>query len=338
MGRQDAGQSSTYSVPHHSVQYIPLVGVRPPVYESRSMELRHLRYFVAVAEELHFGRAAMRLRIAQPPLSQQIRQLEEELGVRLLDRTKRRVDLTVPGRAFLAEARRALAQTERAVRTAQRASRGEIGHLTIGFVPSADLDVLPRVLRRWAERFPHVEITLHALLPGQQVDALRDGRIQVGFLRPPVDETELAVESIQREALVVGLSERHPLARRARVRVADLMADPMIFFPRTAAPGYYDALVGVCRDAGFTPRVAHETTSIQTNLGLVAAGFGVTLLPASIRNLQRAGVVYRPLTPPVPHVVMAVAYRLRETSPILAAFLTVVREVTGATPGRRQSR
>ncbi len=299
------------------------------------MELRHLRYFVAVAEELHFGRAAMRLRMAQPPLSQQIRQLEREIDVTLFSRTKRRVELTAAGRAFLAEARRALAQAERAVRTAQRASRGEIGHLTIGFVPSADLDVLPRVLRVWDMRFPHVDVELHPLLPGAQVDALRDGRIQVGFLRLPVDETELTIERIQREPLVAALPERHRLARHPRVRVADLKTDGMILFPRRIAPGYHDVLVGVCRRAGFTPRVVHETASIQTNLGLIAAGIGVTLLPASIRNLRRAGVVYRPLAPPVPHVEMAVAYRRGEGSPVLPAFLRVVREVTARKPRRR---
>src|SRR5262245_3142407 len=128
------------------------------------MELRHLRYFVAVAEELHFGRAALRLRMAQPPLSQQIRQLEEELGVMLLSRTKRRVELTPPGQTFLVDARRTLAQAERAVRTAERAARGELGHLAVGFVPSADLDLLPAVLRLWATRFPDAEVELHALL------------------------------------------------------------------------------------------------------------------------------------------------------------------------------
>lgn len=298
------------------------------------MELRHLRYFVAVAEELHFSRAALRLHIAQPPLSQQIRQLEAELGVTLLNRTKRHVELTVPGQAFLTEARRALAQAERAVRTAQRASRGEIGHLAIGFVPSADLDILPRTLRVWGARFPQVELELLALLPAQQVTALRERRIQVGILRLPIDEAELTIEPIQREPLVAALSERHPLARRARVRVADLRADPMILFPRRAAPDYYDALVGVCRRAGFTPRVSHETPSIQTNLALVAAGFGVTLLPAAIRNLQRAGVVYRPLTPPIPHVEMAAAYRRGDEGPALSAFLEVLRQTTSGGPRR----
>jgi DNA-binding transcriptional LysR family regulator len=292
------------------------------------MELRHLRYFVVVAEELHFGRAAVRLRIAQPPLSQQIRSLERELGVALLIRTTRRVALTAAGTAFLEQARRVLEQADRAVRTAQRASRGEIGHLAIGFVPSADLDILPRALRLWRTRVPDADVELHALLPGQQVEALRHGHIQLGILRLPIDDLSLALESIQREPLVAALPARHPLARRARVRIADLNADAMIVFPRHTAPGHYDLLLSTCRNAGFTPRILHETESLQTNVGLIAAGLGVSLLPASIRNLRRIGVVYRPLTPPVPYTEMAVAYIRENMSEIGQAFLEILRQGT----------
>jgi len=292
------------------------------------MELRHLRYFVAVAEELHFGRAAARLRIAQPPLSQQIRQLEHELGATLFTRTNRRVELTPAGRAFLDEAQRVLAQAEQAVRTAQRASRGEIGRLAIGFTPSADLDLLPRVLKAWTARFPYVEIELHTLLPTAQVEALRDERIQIGFLRLPVDASGLVVEPIAREPLLVALPRAHRQARATRVRLADLAGDTMILFPSHVAPEYHDVLLGACRRAGFTPKVLHPG-SMQTNLGLVSAGLGVALLPASIRNLRRRGVVYRPLAPPVPEVEMAISYRRDERSAVLAAFLDVLREVVG---------
>jgi DNA-binding transcriptional LysR family regulator len=298
------------------------------------MELRHLRYFVAVAEELHFGRAAARLHIAQPPLSQQIRDLERELGAALFTRTTRRVELTAAGRVLLAEARHLFEQTERTVRAVQRASRGEVGHLAIGFVPSADLDILPRVLSRWRVRFPHVEIELHAMLSGPQVEALRHGRIQVGFLRLPVDDGGLAVDVIQREHLVAALPEGHRLARRSCVRLADLQHDGLIMFPRWMAPSYYDLLVSVCRHAGFTPQVLHETENMQTNLGLVAAGLGVSLHPASIRNLQRAGVVYRPLAPPLP-IEMAVAYARDDRSATLQAFLHVLAEIA---PGTRAPR
>jgi DNA-binding transcriptional LysR family regulator len=292
------------------------------------MELRHLRYFIAVAEELHFGRAAARVQIAQPPLSQQVRQLEHELGVQLFNRTRRRVELTPAGRAFLEHARQILAQTERAKRIAQRAGRGEIGRLAIGFASSADLDILPRVLRAWHERFPDVEVELQALLTGAQLDALRRGRIQVGFIRLPTDETSFVVEPIQREPVIVALPEGHRLARRARLRLAELASETLILFPRHTAPGYYDVFIGACRRAGFTPRLLHPG-SMQTNLGLVSAGLGVSLMPASIRNLQRLGVVYRPLAPPVPQVEMAMAYRRDEPSPILPAFLDTVRGVLG---------
>ena len=241
------------------------------------MELRHLRYFLAVAEELHFGRAAARLGIAQPPLSQQIRQLEQELGVTLFHRTKRRVEITPAGQAFSEEVRQVFAQAERAVSTARRAGRGEIGQLDIGFAPSADLDILPRVLRVWNARFPAVEIDLHPMLPSAQTEALRDGRIHIGFVRLPLEESGLVVETIQREPLLAVLPAGHPLARRARVRLAQLADDRMIMFPRRMAPGYYDLLISMCRSAGFTPRVLGEPGSIPTNLGLVSAGLGVTL-------------------------------------------------------------
>lgn len=291
------------------------------------MELRHLRYFLAVAEELHFGRAAARLRIAQPPLSQQIRQLEEEIGVRLFDRTKRRVELTAAGVAFLEEVRRVFGQTERAVRTAQRASRGEVGRLAIGFMPAADLDLLPRVLRRWHARFPNVETELHGLLAGAQIDALQERRIQVAFVRPPVDETGLAVEPVQRDAVVVALPQYHALARRVRVPLAALTGEPLVLFPRRVAPGFHDLVFAACRGAGFAPRVAFESDSMQTNLGLVSAGLGYTLMPATIRNLRRAGVVYRPLSPPVPSIELLMVHRRDERSAVLGAFLQVAREV-----------
>jgi len=295
-----------------------------------AVELRHLRYFVAVAEELHFSRAAARLHMAQPPLSQQIRQLEQELGVALFDRTNRRVELTPAGATFLPEAQRVLVQAERAMRTAQRASRGQFGRLVIGFVPSADLDVLPRALRAWGAQFPNVEVELHAFLSEQQVEALRDARIDVGLLRLPVDERGLVVEVLQREPLVAVLPTGHRLVRRSRVRLAELKNDPMILFPRRVAPGYHDLFVSACRSVGFVPHVAHETESIQTNLGLVAAGLGVTLMPAAIRSIRRAGVVYRPLAPPVPHVEMALAYRRDGRPAILPAFVRVVRAVIGS--------
>lgn len=291
------------------------------------MELRHLRYFVAVAEDLHFTRAAHRLNIAQPPLSEQIRNLEGELGVQLLARTKRSVRLTDAGRLFLEEARRTLTQVEHAVRLAQRAAVGEIGALSIGFVPSADLSVLPKVIPAFAKRFPNVHLDLYNMTGASQVDALRDGRIQLGILLQPVDEDAFVVETILREPFVIVLPAKHRLAAHRRVALRSLAHENYIFFPRRIAPKTYDMLVSFCRAAGVTLRVTQESDHVQTTLGLVAAGLGVSLIPASVRHIQRKGVTYRHLRPPVPWIEMCVAYRRDTQSQAVRNFATVVHEM-----------
>lgn len=291
------------------------------------MELRHLRYFVAVAEELHFGRAAERVHIAQPPLSQQIRRLEDELGVQLFDRTKRRVELTLAGRAFLGEARQTLARAEQAVRAAQQASRGEVGELAVGFVGSATYLIVPLVLRTFRHRFPKVELLLEELSPAEQAERLRLGQIHVGFFRSVSDDEALTFEWILEERLVMALPKSHRLARQHRVELAKLAGDSFVLFPRAIGPGFYDLIVSQCRRAGFTPRVALEASSVQTIVGLVAAGMGVALVPASCQNFRRAGVIYKAIREPGPTVKMAVAWRRDDRSPVLRAFLEVVREV-----------
>ncbi len=184
------------------------------------MELRHLRYFVAVAEELHFGRAAQRLQMAQPPLSQQIRQLEQELGVELLYRTKRTVRLTEAGLAFLHQARQILVQSEQAIEVAQRASRGEVGRLAIGFVGSATYSLLPTAVRSFRHQFPDVRLMLHEMTTSEQIEALHDDRIQVGFIRPPISDDKLSVETVLQESFVAVLPEAHPLATQTRRCIA----------------------------------------------------------------------------------------------------------------------
>jgi DNA-binding transcriptional LysR family regulator len=290
------------------------------------MELRHLRYFVAVAEDLHFTRAARRLNIAQPPLSEQIRHLEAEIGVQLLARTKRSVRLTDAGRLFLEEARRILVQVEQAVRVAQRAAAGEVGALAIAFVPTADLRVLPRVIPEFGRQFPGVRLELHNMDGAAQVDALRDGRIHLGILLQPVDNEAFIVETILREPFVLALPESHPLAARRHVSIASLAHENYIFFPRRIAPRTYDMLVSFCRSAGVTLRVTQEPDHVQTALSLIAAGLGVSLIPASVQHLQRRGLAYRPLRPPVPWIEMCVAYRKDTQSPSVRNFVNVVRE------------
>ncbi len=292
-----------------------------------NMELRHLEYFVAVAEELHFGRAAQRLHIAQPPLSQQIRRLEEELGVQLFYRTKRRVQLTEAGQAFLQEARLTLAQAEQAVRVARRAGRGELGQLTIGFVGSAGYGTLPHILKVFRERFPDVHLVLREFPSAQQVQALRNARIQLGFLRSPARDRGLVFEEIQREPLLVALPEKHPLAGQARIPLQALGGESFIIFPHQLGPAFYDQIITLCQQAGFSPNVAQEAIEMQTIVSLVAAEIGVALVPASMRHWQRVGVVYRPLEGESAMTAITMAWRKDDTSPVLHAFLSVVREV-----------
>ncbi len=295
------------------------------------MELRHLRYFVAVAEELHFGRAAARLFIAQPPLSQQIRQLERELGVPLLERTSRRVRLTAAGESLLADARRVLAGVESAALSAQRAARGEVGTLSIGFVASATYEILPDVLRRFRERHPEVALLLSELNAAEQAQALREGAINVGFARPAIREAGWVVEPVAQEPFVAALPERHPLAGVGAVSLAGLAGEPFILFPSDPKPSYADLVQALCAQAGFAPSVAQEVREMQTAISLVAAGMGVALVPASVQNLRRRGVVYRPLADATATTELSVVYRAEDLSAVLPVFLRTVRE--SAAPG-----
>jgi DNA-binding transcriptional LysR family regulator len=289
------------------------------------MELRHLRYFVAVAEESHFGRAARKLFISQPPLSRQIRDLEEELGLELLERSRHQVRLTDAGREFLDGARQTLAQAERAVGRAKQAALGRTGFLSIGYIPTGDLGVIPKVLRPFRKQHPHVQLELRSLPITPQVDELRRERIHVGFLRVPVHAPDLKIERIYTESLILAIQEKHPLARQRELRLSSLSSEPFLMFPRRLAPNYHDELIGFFRSAGFSPTIEHEVESLQTQLALVSAGLGLALLPSSVREIRRSGVAYRDLAEPVPSVEMAVAYLERNRSEVLSQFLEVVR-------------
>lgn len=297
------------------------------------MELRHLRYFVAVAEELHFGRAAARLGIAQPPLSQQIRQLERELGVELLVRA-RRIALTEPGRVLLAEARAILARVAAAALAVERAGRGETGTLAVGVVASATYGVVPRIFRTFRARHPDVALTLAVMSSGDQAAALRAGRIQLGIARPPFGDETLRAETLVEEPVVVALPGGHPLASRRALRLGALADEPFVLFPRDRRPGWSDFVEGLCRAAGFAPRIGEEATELATAMALVAAGVGVTLVPASVQDLRRTGVDYRPIAAPTPRTPL-VALRRPEPDllPVVERFLAVAREVL-ARPGR----
>jgi DNA-binding transcriptional LysR family regulator len=295
------------------------------------MELRHLRYFVTLAEELHFGRAAAKLHISQPPLSMQIRALEEELGVTLLNRTQRQVSLTQAGTALLGEARHILARVEQAVLMTKRAGRGEIGELVIGFISVADYNVLPLVLREFRRRFPLVNLTLRESTTDAQARDLAAGRIDVGFVLPPIGDPSLESISILREPLIAALPERHPLARKpGKLALEKLKDAPFILFPRPFAPGLYDDIVSCCKSAGFSPRVAQEAIQMQTIVSLVSAELGVALIPASLTNLKRTGVVYKFLKAGSPLTDIHLVWRRGDDLPALRMFVDVAAQTAKA--------
>jgi DNA-binding transcriptional LysR family regulator len=291
------------------------------------MELRALRYFSALAEELHFGRAAKRLAMTQPPLSQAIANLERELGVRLFERTRRRVALTHAGAAFLEEARATLAHAAQAIETARRADRGEVGRLSVGYLAATAYSLLPLMLRDFARSFQGVKLELRELTLPQQFEALLRGDIEVGLLRPPVAPAELASETVLSERFVLALPVRHPLCALQRVPAKRLAGEPFVMFPRQPGLVFHDLVMDFCLRSGFTPRVAQEANQTHTVVGLVSAGIGVALVPASTRKIALAGVAYRSLREATPYAKTAVAWRRADASPVVAAFLDVARRV-----------
>jgi DNA-binding transcriptional LysR family regulator len=259
------------------------------------MELRQVRYFVAVAEERHFGRAADRLHIAQPSLSQQIRQLEAELGVRLLSRTTRRVDLTAAGAVFLERGREILAATEAALDEVRRVEAGVEGRLTVGCVGSATYSLLPAFARTLREAMPQVDLTVRGeMLVPDQVAALRAGEIDLAILRPPIDDDRIVLDTVRRERLLVALPEGHPLAARSRLRISELAAEPLIAHPGRSV--MRRVTVDLAAGAGFEPRIVQEVAETSTLVMFVAAGLGVALVPETVAALGIAGVVFRPLS------------------------------------------
>ena len=288
------------------------------------MELRHLRSFVAVAEELHFGRAAARVHIVQPALSRQIRALEEELGVRLFERDRRRVALTPAGATFLDEVRGLFEHVNRAVEAARQADRGERGSLRIGYVPAMVSTGLPEMVRSFRNRYPDVDLQMHEMNPAMQVEALLGERVDVGFVRGPIHEPALATETVLEEPLVAALPSGHRLGGHKRIRLAMLAGEPFVLQARSSGPGSHDQILAVCRSAGFSPRVVQEGSYAEV-ASLVASGAGVAIVPASLRSIRRAGVLYRPLSER-PTTQLDMTWRKNATSPVLAAFLSQVQQ------------
>jgi DNA-binding transcriptional LysR family regulator len=274
-----------------------------------SPELRQLRHFVAVAEQLHFGRAAAALHMSQPPLSRSIQDLERRLGATLLSRTRRKVELTPEGARFLEEAKRVLAQLERAVLEVGSMAAGAGGRLRLGFVSLADYGVLPELLKAYKAARPGVALALREMLSPEQASALAAGELDFGLLLPPVvgDFEHLVV---QRERFVAALPSRHRLARvRGRVSMRELVDEAFVMAPREIAPGLHDIVAMLAARAGYSPRVAQEAIQMQTVVSLVSSGLGVAVVPASVANLGRRGVVYREVGDAHPRLDLWLAWR-----------------------------
>jgi DNA-binding transcriptional LysR family regulator len=291
------------------------------------VELRHLRYFVAVAESLHFGRAAAQLRIAQPSLSHQIRQLEAELQTTLFQRTKRRVQLTESGELFLKEAREILAHADRATLIARRVSLGGSERLRVGVAIWTDLRQIFAVVKRLDESHPTIRVDLRSMSVPLQIAALKAGLIDIGFIRAASLEPVLNSELLVAEPFVVALPKNHRLAPRERIALSALAKEPFIMGPHDSMPVFYDLTLKLCRDAGFVPRVRDEVDYPSMVLGFVATGIGIALVPASIRMIQSTGVVFRSLDPSPPILETSVAWRRDNMSQSLNAFLQLVRGV-----------
>ncbi|MDN4574005.1 LysR family transcriptional regulator [Pandoraea cepalis] len=310
------------------------------------MDLRQLRYFVAVAEERHFGRAAQRLSMTQPPLSQQIRALEASLGAPLFVRTNRSVELTAVGRQLLPEVRRILADADALPAFAQGLAHGEVGTLSLGFVSTADYGILPPLLREFGERYPRVRLQLLEATSDVQVEALMDGRIDAGLFIPPVPAryaNELSYLPIVREPLMLALPAGRGMAAGddtaadaqpgAPVSLADFADEPLVIFPRRVAPAFYDIIMGCYAALGLTPRVGQEAIQMQTIVSLVSAGMGVALVPQSLCHLRRTGVTYRALRETSTLIETGLLWRTAEVTPVLEGFLETARAVAHTPPG-----
>lgn len=296
------------------------------------MELRHLRYFEAVAEELHFARASERLNIAAPTLTQQIQALERDLGVVLFRRSRRGVSLTEAGRRFLDEARKTLHQAEQATQVARQTARGEIGRLEIGYVTSAScLGLVPRFLAEFRRLNPYVDLQVHRMETVRQLAALDQGDIDIGFLRPPTRyPIGLTGTLVWRHPFVVALPKDHPLVKEKRIRVSTLAGEPLIASSVELELGFGGQIQEIATEGKFTPRIVGRAPDILTILTLVSAGFGVAFVPESFRAVAIPGVVYRNLANPQTNALLAAARRRDNAAPAVRAFMRVVRAVLNA--------
>lgn len=300
------------------------------------MELRHLRYFVVVAEEQHFTRAAQRLHMAQPPLSHAIRQLESELGVELLRRSTRKVTLTEAGSAYLERARAILGDVDDAAVHARQVAAGVTGRLSLACVGSATYSLLPQLSRGLATELPGIDFAFRGeLLVPDQVAALRDGTIDIALLRPPVADLGVTLETVRRDRLVVAVPDGHPLARARQVRCEQLAGTDLIVHSAQRRSVMYDVVLGLLHDAGVDTHIRHEVGETSTLITLVAGGLGVAVVPEPVSALRLAGVVYRPLVRPAASVELAVARRAVRQEPHLLQAIEVIKQIVHDASGGR---
>jgi DNA-binding transcriptional LysR family regulator len=302
------------------------------------MELRHFRYVLAVAETLHFGRAAARLNMRQPPLSQQIRQLEDELGVRLFDRSRRQVQLTPAGEMFVQDARMVVAQAGHAGRVGERLRQGEMGQLVVGIAGPADADYFIEIMRLFMQRHPQVRVVVRNMSTAEQLQALVEERLHVGFVTPPADHPDLRFDTVLHKPIVLAVPRDHPLAARPRVPLTAVASESLILFPRTMAPGFFDAIASACQAAGFGLHVRHEVDNLQSAYGLVAAGLGVSFVPDGLQGEPPKGVVLRPLAPQLPRIdcEIALAYRREPGCNLVGLYVEAVNELRASRRVRKQ--
>ena len=284
------------------------------------MELRHLRYFTALAETLSFRQAAANLRLAQPSLSAQIKALEAELGVRLFDRTTRAVSLTHAGRIFLAEARAVLDAAAQAEHRARKAEHGLVGHLRLGLIAPAANAWLAGILRRFRQQFPGVQLSLFDLTSSEQLDRLRARELDAGLLRPPVGFPELDYQFVNEAAQVLAVPAGHRLAAKRRIEWRDFDGEALVMVQSSKQHGYYDSFLAACATAGAKPHPAQYANDIQTKLWLISAGFGIAPTTATLARVKRPGLVFRNLPPGLPPVQTILAWQKNDTSPVLANF------------------
>lgn len=291
------------------------------------MELRHLRHFVALAEEGHFGRAAERVFVVQQALSNSIRNLEEEVGVQLVQRTTRHVELTPAGEVFLEGARQTLALAAQTVERTQRAARGEVGQLTIGFVSGLAFGRLPEMVRRFREEYPLVSVDLRELSAQEQEAGLRSGHIDIGLMLLPVRTAQLEYRALWQQHLMAALPAEHPLAGESQLHIQQLANERFVFFPRHLRATYYDQVMRWCMSAGFTPNIVQEANEVPTLLSLVSAGIGIFLPIQFFARVGLPGIVYIPLKDAPLIDMVAVWKRSAAPSPLVQTFLRVADEV-----------